>query len=173
MLLYDTLFNKATINDDTEGEYIDLLSDSLKEYNSDSQEWASIFNGARRCVVSKYYVARPDLVSLAFFKDDRYADLICKINGISNPFELNENMILLIPDRYKLDSLKTNIDVAESEMISSNSSSQTNSSSSSSSDITNTKKTNQKLKNERRSPAEATVENSNYTVNYDLGLVFY
>jgi hypothetical protein len=173
MLLYETLFNKATINDDTEGEYVDLLSDSLKEYNSDSQEWASIFDGARRAVVSKYYVARPDLISLAFFKDDCYADLICKINGISNPFELNENMILLIPDRYKLESLKADINPSESEMISSSSSSSTTSSSSSTSDITNTAKTNQKLKNERRSPAEATVEDSNYTVNYDLGLVFY
>lgn len=166
MLLYDILFNKATINDDTEGEYVDLLSDSLKEYNSDSQEWASIFSGARRVVVSKYYVARPDLLSLAFFKDDCYADLICKVNGISNPFEINENMILLIPDRYKLESLKANINPSESEMVSSTNSSAT-------SDITNTKKTNQKLKNERRSPAEATVEDSNYTVNYDLGLVFY
>ena len=173
MLLYNTLFNKATINDDVEGEYVDLLSDSLKEYNSDSQEWSSIFNGARRTVVSKYYVARPDLISLAFFKDDCYADLICKLNGISNPFELNENMILLIPDRYKLESLQADINPSESELISSNSSSSTNSNSSSTSDITNTKQMNQKLKNERRSPAEATVEDSNYTVNYDLGLVFY
>jgi hypothetical protein len=179
MLLYETLFNKATINDDTEGEYVDLLSDSLKEYNTDSQEWASVFQGARRAVVSKYYVARPDLISLAFFKDDCYADLICKLNGISNPFELNENMILLIPDRYKLESLKAEINPSESEMISSTSSSSSTTSSSSSttssssSDITNIKKTNQKLKNERRSPAEATVEDSNYTVNYDLGLVFY
>lgn len=172
MLLYETLFNKATIIDKEEGEYVDLLSDSLKEYNSDSQEWSSIFNGARRAVVSKYYVARPDLISLAFFKDDCYADLICKLNGISNPFELNENMILLIPDRYKLESLKASITPSESEMVSSNNSS-TTSNGSSTSDITNTQKTNQKLKNERRSPAEATVEDSNYTVNYDLGLVFY
>lgn len=106
------------------------------------------------------------MLSLAFFKDDCYADLICKVNGISNPFEINENMILLIPDRYKLESLKANINPSESEMVSSTNSSAT-------SDITNTEKTNQKLKNERRSPAEATVEDSNYTVNYDLGLVFY
>lgn len=48
-------------------------------------------------VVNKYYVARPDLISLAVYGDDQYADLLCKINGISNPFELNENDVIIIP----------------------------------------------------------------------------
>ena len=48
-------------------------------------------------MVNKYYVARPDLISLAVYGEDTFADIICKINGISNPFELNENDILIIP----------------------------------------------------------------------------
>lgn len=42
-------------------------------------------------------VARPDLVSMMMYNDDNYGDLICKINNISNPFELNEEDVLIIP----------------------------------------------------------------------------
>ena len=48
-------------------------------------------------VVNKYYVARPDLIALAVYGDDRYADILCKVNGISNPFELNENDVIILP----------------------------------------------------------------------------
>ena len=37
------------------------------------------------------------MISLAYYGDDRYGDLLCKINGISNPFEMNENDMLDIP----------------------------------------------------------------------------
>ena len=48
-------------------------------------------------VVTKEYIARPDLVSYDAYGDTMYADIICKLNGISNPFELNEGMKLIIP----------------------------------------------------------------------------
>lgn len=47
--------------------------------------------------VTKEYIARPDLISLDAYGDTMYADIICKLNGISNPFELNEGMKLIIP----------------------------------------------------------------------------
>lgn len=164
MLAYETLLKKGRISDTENGEYIDLLSNSLKPYDQDSTEWAGIFDGARRVVVSKYYVARPDLISLAIYKDDQFADLICKVNGISNPFEINEDMILLLPSRYKLESIKNDSgNVSGSELTISGAGST----------ITATEQGNKKLKNERRSPAEATVEDSNYTVDWGLGIVFY
>lgn len=43
------------------------------------------------------YIARPDLISLDAYGDPVFADIICKLNGISNPFELNIGMILIIP----------------------------------------------------------------------------
>lgn len=48
-------------------------------------------------VVTKEYIARPDLISLDAYGDPMFADVICKLNGISNPFELNEGMYLIIP----------------------------------------------------------------------------
>ena len=47
--------------------------------------------------VTEKYVARPDLLSKDIYGDTIYSDILCKLNGISNPFELNEHMLLVIP----------------------------------------------------------------------------
>ena len=47
--------------------------------------------------VTEKYIARPDLISKDIYGDTIYSDLLCKLNGISNPFELNKGMLLIIP----------------------------------------------------------------------------
>lgn len=47
--------------------------------------------------VGPQYVARPDLLSYDIFGTDLYVDVICKLNGISNPFELNEGDMIVVP----------------------------------------------------------------------------
>lgn len=49
-------------------------------------------------VVDDMYTARPDLLSLHIYKTVNYADVLCKLNGVSNPFELNAGMIIIAPD---------------------------------------------------------------------------
>lgn len=113
--------------------------------------------------VNEYYIARPDLISLAVYGDDKYGDIICKINGISNPFELNEGMVIFIPTYESINNIvdmkanyyKTQLldDIDE---------------------ISKTKKEgNQKMKNEKRSPANQLVGDKNYIIDKSLGLVFY
>lgn len=70
-------------------------------------------------VVNKYYVARPDLISLAVYGDDKYADILCKINGISNPFELNENDVIILPHVETLMDI-TNMEPVESVFVDGN-----------------------------------------------------
>lgn len=53
--------------------------------------------------VTKDYVARPDLIALKAYNDDSYTDIICKLNGISNPFELNEGDLLVMPSFEELE----------------------------------------------------------------------
>ena len=92
MLDYNILSQKPNITVVKNGEYVtykDLLSQT---YNG------NFIQGGRMVYVEKYYTARPDLISLAVYGDDKYGDIICKINGISNPFELNEGMYLYTPD---------------------------------------------------------------------------
>ena len=70
-------------------EYLDLLVKTWETWPG-SDYFSPI-------IINKYYVGRPDLVSLAVYGSDEFGDMICKFNGISNPFELNEGMIIQIP----------------------------------------------------------------------------
>lgn len=73
--------------------------------------------------VSSMHVARPDLLSQHLYGSDTYGDLICKINGVSNPFELNEGMMLVVPDIADIESFYIsdtwNDDISADESISS------------------------------------------------------
>ena len=44
------------------------------------------------------YIARMDLLSKQLYGTEKYQDVLCKINGISNPFELNEGEIVICPE---------------------------------------------------------------------------
>lgn len=137
-------------------------------------------------IVNEYYVARPDLISQAMYGDDRYADILCKINGISNPFELNENMMLFCPTvDYLTKLIKT--DVPQSSVVDKYASSISgqNSNGTSENNIQNKltnklestiekqKDTLQKLKSERRSPGDQTIDDTNYIIDKSLGIVIY
>lgn len=47
--------------------------------------------------VPKECVARMDLIAKQIYGDTSFSDLLCKINGISNPFELNEGDMIVCP----------------------------------------------------------------------------
>jgi hypothetical protein len=89
MLQYSTLNNKKEIESDYLGERIynmlDFTFEIPKSYTY------SVFQ------VTSDYIARPDLISYDAYGDSMFADIICKLNGISNPFELNVGMKLIIP----------------------------------------------------------------------------
>lgn len=56
--------------------------------------------------VPKEYVMRPDLISQAVYNNTMYTELILKYNGISNPFTIEEDDVILIPG---LDSARDNL----------------------------------------------------------------
>ena len=134
--------------------YKDLLA---KTFNSSKEYFAQVV------IVNEYYVGRPDLISLAMYGDDRYADVICKINGISNPFELNEDDVLLIPNIEYLGEC-LNKSIAPSEIIKNPKNEFVQPI-----DVNNK----QKRKNESRSPNEQIIGDSNYVIDKSLGVVFY
>ena len=90
MLLYSILNNKTTFK----SEY---LEDTI--YNLLDQTFVLPKKGFDYNVfeVSEEYIARPDLISYDAYGDTMFTDVICKINGISNPFELNAGMKLILP----------------------------------------------------------------------------
>lgn len=114
----------------------------------------------KKCIVNKYYVARPDLISLAFYGTDEYADIICKVNGISNPFEINEDDMLDIP---QIDTVRfySRPNKGSSDLINSDST------------IAQTKVSKQKDLDKKRSPAEQVVGDKNFVIDRTIGLIFY
>ena len=156
MLNYASLASKPEMSRTIDGKkvsYKDLLSHTLNDEEA-------VFEGIEFIRVIADYVARPDLISLAVYGTDQYADILCKINGISNPFELNEGMILLIPNLstitffYKSRSASATFE-------------------SDSTPISSTKKNFQKTKAERRRPAEQTVGSKNFVVDLSNKMIIY
>ena len=156
MLNYPSLASKPEMSRMIDGKkvsYKDLLCHTLNDEES-------VFEGIEFIRVIGDYVARPDLISLAVYGTDQYADILCKINGISNPFELNEGMILLIPNLstitffYKSRSASATFE-------------------SDSTPISSTKKNFQKTKSERRRPAEQTVGSKNFVVDLSNKMIIY
>ena len=156
MLDYNILKYKPTILINNESG-IDLLYKSLK-YNIEEIELEGKY-----IYVNEYYIARPDLISLAVYGDDKYGDIICKINNISNPFELNEGDILFIPSYEYIENIinTENIEDDNSRIDNDEKISLSN------------KIGDQKEKNEKRSPADQLVGDQNYIIDKSLGVVFY
>lgn len=195
MLNYATIQSKpevTIVKDGVSTTMKDLTTKSIKDFDNVS---SNIF------VVNKYCVARPDLVSLVIYGSDKYGDLICKFNGISNPFELNEGMIIQCPELSEmLEKLyvvnNPNILVSPESKLNSNgindnvfkeftTSMLANDRIKHNTNSTNVKdepvstigitdlKNGKKLKNEKRSPGEQTIDESNYIINKSLGIVIY
>lgn len=174
MLDYNILSQKATVTlykDNEKITFIDLLSES---YNKNTKPSGDVL------IVNKYYVARPDLISLAVYGDDKYGDLICKVNGISNPFELNEGMLIYLPSNSQLTEYY-NGDQGNSIESFVNSSKRYKKNRSQISGVNdklstiekNSTSTLKKYTNQSRTPGEQTILDKNYTINKDLGIVIY
>lgn len=145
-IFHTVLNNKKTIQSDWLGEKIVNLNDPTfvipKRYNYEILE------------VSEKYIARPDLLSKDIYGDYLYSDLICKLNGISNPFELNEGMVLVIPSPDNIMSFMKTPTVEEC-------------------DETNNVKPVAKNKNEKRKPNEAIIGDSRFKIDRERGIIIY
>lgn len=157
-LNYRVLNSKKTIKmskDGKEVEFKDLFTKGI----DDDIPW--VLN-SRLVEVTKEYVARPDLVAFVVYGSDEYADIICKINGISNPFELNEGELLYCPDLSVIPSLAS-YKASEVEGLIDNDSD----------NVEKTKTNYKKSTNEKRSPNEATTNEHNYVLGMNDAVVFY
>ena len=107
-------------------------------------------------VAEEKYIGRPDLVSLDYYGDAMYADVICKLNGISNPFELNVGMLLALPAHKDINNFITTPSLDDREL-----------------DVENQNKPKPKTKNEKRKPNEAIVGNKRFKIDPAAGIIMY
>ena len=112
--------------------------------------------------VNKSHVARPDLISQHHYQDSSYGDLICKLNGISNPFELNEGDLLLIPDYEFLDEFMI-IDIYDDLAEDSRPNNY----------INTTETPTPKHKNQKRKPSEAVIGDTRFKIDTENRIIIY
>jgi hypothetical protein len=157
MLDYFTLKLKPIVTKELSSgesiEYKDLLSKVINKGT------VNMFYEYRIVEVTDDYIARPDLISLAVYGTDKYADIICKINGISNPFELNTGMKLIIPSESNFSTL-LKVGKPTETLLKNNS-------------IGGIVSNNQKLRNEKRSPGEQTVGDYLFKIDRDNCIIYY
>ena len=67
--------------------------------------------------IPKDCIARMDLIANQIYGDPSFSDLLCKLNGISNPFELNEGMILVIPSPDNIMDFMKEPSIEESDVV--------------------------------------------------------
>lgn len=146
---YSVLSNKKTRIDPRSGETIkDLLT---LTYIDPSEYNYIIFE------VPTEYIARPDLISIDQYGSDEYTDIICKLNGISNPYELNEGMLLALPNAGLLSLFRYDGDTIEQDAASTN----------------NTQNPQAKKVNEKRGVNEAIIGDKRYKIDIENRAVIY
>lgn len=156
MLNYGILNSKPIIKKNVDGveiQYKDLLSSSVNTSINTIVNYKII-------EVTPEYVARPDLISYAVYGDDTYADVICKVNDISNPFELNTGMVLIIPDLMFVNNFvvkKKASAIITDENV----------------EISAVEQSNRKNKSDRRSPAEQTIGDTTFIIDRTNKIVYY
>ena len=149
MLFHTVLNNKPEIHSDWLNERVKNLCDPTfripKSYQYEILE------------VTEKYIARPDILSRDIYGDALYSDLICKLNGISNPFELNKGMLLIIPSPDQIMEFMKVPDISECD---------TDNSSITSKPVS-------KAKNEKRKANESIIGDTRFKIDKTRGVVIY
>ena len=155
MISHTVLKNKNILYSDWLQENIINLGDST--FNIPSSYEYEILE------VTERYIARPDILSKDIYGDTIYSDLLCKLNGISNPFELNVGMILVIPSPDSIMNFmyKPSASECDTSIYTGDANNKL-----SSSPIA-------KQKNEKRKANEAVIGDSRFKIDKTRGVVIY
>lgn len=82
-----------------DGNQIRDITESMFDFRTNNYDNFTVYR------VPKDFAMRPDLISQAVYNNTVYTEFILKYNGISNPFSIAPDDIILIPD---LDTAKVN-----------------------------------------------------------------
>lgn len=107
--------------------------------------------------VTEGFIGRMDLISKQVYGDTKYQDVLCKLNGISNPFELNAGTVLVLPDVSYIDEFYYFEDPEERDPDSSES----------------MNKPVAKTKKEKRKPNEAVIGEKRFRIDPNRKVIVY
>lgn len=111
--------------------------------------------------VTDKFIARMDLISQQMYGTVAYSDFLCKINGISNPFELNDGDRLIVPKIMELHKFAGTEDLYEDSALDKRSKNHLNT-------VPQAKK-----KTEKRAPNEAIIGDKRYKIDSVKKIIVY
>lgn len=97
--MFRNSLDKKPIITKEDGNQIRDITESMFDFRTNNYENFTVYR------VPKDFAMRPDLISQAVYNNTVYAEFILKYNGISNPFSIAPDDVILIPD---LDTAKLN-----------------------------------------------------------------
>lgn len=97
MLTLATIANKKTITNTVDGERILDLTETIFNKTVSVKITKPI-------IVTEEFEGRPAYLSKVVMGDESHLDLLCSINGISNPMTIQAGMILLVPELTSMQS---------------------------------------------------------------------
>lgn len=86
------------VTDPSGNELVDLTRSIFKKDANPIKDYTMLHMDA-------YHHMRPDLVSHTMFGTDRYTELILKFTGVSNPFTLDDDDVLIIPNAAEAEGM--------------------------------------------------------------------
>ena len=143
-----TLHNKTVYNSKYLNENIYNLLDKTFEIPDDF-----MFDVIK---LNPNYIARPDLLSYDLYGTDEYMDIICKINGISNPFEMNGEDTIVVPSASDISKFNVQPILLETDE-----------------DKNKYNAPKSKQKNEKRKPNETVIGDKRFTIDLKKRVVIY
>lgn len=146
-MLESLILKRKSVTTNENGEQIRNLADEIFVIPDEFQYEV--------VTVDETCVARPDLVSMTMYKSDVFTDILCKLNGISNPFELNVGMKLVCPTIDYMESFMNARD--ESDEI-----------------VAEPQRENVNVnRNKRMRPCDVTTSDSRYIIDKTRNIVIY
>lgn len=99
--IFPSVENCLTISEEGKEEYLNLMSKTTGDFNKKMLESVS-----EKIYITDIIESRPDILSKSLYNDETDLDILLMINGISNPFSVEEGMVLISPNKETLSSFR-------------------------------------------------------------------
>lgn len=105
----NTIDKKPTIVDNNGNEIVDLTQSIFSKSARGLNTYTTV-------KIDSHYQMRPDKVAFAEYGRDDYTEYILKYSGVSNPFSIDQDDVLFIPEPEEADAQMVDIENQEVDM---------------------------------------------------------
>ena len=105
----NTIDKKKFVTDNNGNQLVDLAASIFSKS-------AAGLNSYQTVKLTSHYQMRPDKVAFAEYGTDEYTEYILKYSGVSNPFSIDEDDVLFIPDPGQAESQMKDVEDEKTEI---------------------------------------------------------